>query len=530
MKHSFLSFFAILFSFSFAFSQAPWHLDSTFNDDGISTLDFGESYESVFSIAVQADGKIVTGGFTEASGKQKYAVSRYLVDGTLDNTFNGTGSNTHHVGTEQLDVIYSIAIQIDGKIVAAGRSFNSQPAISVARYNVDGTLDNTFSGDGKLTTDPSAGGYGGEAQVVKLQADGKILVAGGAFDGSNQYFAVTRYLTDGTLDNTFGGDGIVTTDIFVYNSNEYANGLLIQPDGKIILTGSTYNTIINDVEVAAIRYNADGSLDVSFDGDGITTGDIGDTQDYMFCSALQADGKIIVAGFSVGSVADDDYDMSITRFNPDGSFDTGFDGDGKRIIDLTPDEDDVINAIAIQDDGKILLVGYNTTSFENHFTLTRLNSNGSTDIDFGVGGTFVSDFSPFDIGLSVAIQPDGKILAGGTTENYTGDTDMLLLRYSNEEDEPQTVENMNTISTIQVFPNPAHHNISLNFNLLNDAYLSFGLKDIYGKNITTFNQNVFYIAGNNKIQFSLPAGIASGTYFIAITNGGEIKGIPVIVE
>ncbi|MFI5170825.1 MAG: hypothetical protein ACHQFW_00455 [Chitinophagales bacterium] len=527
MKHLFSSVsFSIIF-LSLAFTQIPWQPDPLFGTDGIVITDFPDAYDAFFSLAIQPDGKIVAGGVTEYGSTQKYVIARYLTDGTLDNTFNGTGSNVHNIGTDLLDVIYSIGLQDDGKIVAAGRSFNlDKPVFSAARYNADGTLDNTFSGDGKLTFDISLGSYGCEANEVVIQPDGKILIGGGAFYGTDLAFGSARFLSDGTPDNSYGGDGIVVTSIFDYAATEFGTGLLLLPDGKIIISGATFNTDLSDVDIAMIKYNADGTPDMTFGDDGIAKCNI--AADYMACSALQEDGKIILAGFVEGFDGSSDQDCAIARFNSDGTPDYSFDGFGWRVIDLSPDYYDIINDVAVQEDGKILITGYRTVDFDYDLFVLRLNADGSNDSDFGDDGMLIVNESPTDIGLCLAIQTDGKIIAAGNTENDEN-TDMLMVRFTNEE-EQQSIENNDLVSSINIFPNPAHDVLELQFNLQGDENISFWLMDIYGRNIKTFSQSEFYLKGENSIRFSLPENIAAGTYILVAGNDITKNGVPIIIE
>jgi serralysin len=190
------------------FAQAGL-LDTTFGGDGKVTTDFTSRQDGASGIAIQPVGKIVAAGVAGYEGSNpKFAVARYNTDGTLDTTFAGDGKMSTDF-TSREDWVSGIAIQPDGKIVAAGfaglRSFSSSNSMfAVARYDTDGTLDPTFGGDGRVITDftPRDDLLAGFA----IQADGKILVSGGAgVYNANPKLAVARYNIDGTLDNTFSG-------------------------------------------------------------------------------------------------------------------------------------------------------------------------------------------------------------------------------------------------------------------------------------------------------------------------------------
>lgn len=211
---------------------------TTLNTPGLVTTDFGSNDEGNSAI-LQPDGKIIVAG-SGYSSNWDFAVARYNPDGTLDTTFSQDGKLTTDFGSH--DYGYSVTLQSDGKIIVAGHKKGDD--FAVARYNQDGTLDTTFSQDGKLTTDF---GFAVNARSVTLQADGKIIVA-----GSSGNFALARYNSDGTLDTAFDSDGKLTTD---FDSTTVAgNSVTLQADGKIIVAGSSYNGIMeNDFAVARYK-------------------------------------------------------------------------------------------------------------------------------------------------------------------------------------------------------------------------------------------------------------------------------------
>jgi uncharacterized delta-60 repeat protein len=219
----------------------------------------------------------------------------------LDPTFGGTGKvTTDFAGSD--DSAYSVTLQADGKIVAAGSSAPVSD-FAVVRYNTDGSLDTSFGGTGKVRTDVISYDV---ATSVAIQTDGKIVVAGYA-SGSNYDFALVRYHTDGSLDTSFGGMGKVTTD---FGSDDFASSVAIQADGKIVATGSSGGLSNNDF--ALVRYNSDGSLDASFGGTGKITTDFGSrAEDQARSVTIQADGKIVAAGYS-GHTAT--HDFALVRY------------------------------------------------------------------------------------------------------------------------------------------------------------------------------------------------------------------------
>ena len=252
-------------------------------------------------------------------------------------------------------------MQADGKILVAG---TSGADFALVRYNSDGSLDTSFSSDGKVTTDfgSSTSDYG---RSVTVQADGKILVAG----TSGADFALVRYNSDGSLDTSFSSDGGVTTDV---GASERGYGVTAQADGKILVAGPSYDYNSNKGDFALVRYNSDGSLDTSFSSDGKVTTDFGSERDYGESVTVQADGKILVAGTSNDNFA-------LVRYNSDGSLDTSFSSDGKVIPDFGGGASG--HSVTVQADGKILVAG---TSYRGgyKFALVRYNNDGSLDTSF----------------------------------------------------------------------------------------------------------------------------------------------------
>ncbi len=270
----------------------------------------------------------------------------------------------------------AVAIQQDGKIVVAGYAYGaSSEDFALARFNPDGTLDSTFDGDGRVLT--SLVSASDRITSIAIQADGKIVAAGIANDGQNDDFALARFNADGSLDISFDGDGKLTTS--VSPAFDQAKSVAVQPDGKIVVAG--YATVGSNDDFAVVRYNADGPLDTSFDGDGKVTTPVLSSRDQAFSVALQPDGKIVAGGYSTGS----GEDFSMVRYNTDGSLDTSFDGDGK-VTTLTPASLDQIRSIAVLPGGKILASGHSTLNTYYAFSFARYKANGSLDTGFDTDG------------------------------------------------------------------------------------------------------------------------------------------------
>ena len=268
------------------------------------------------------------------------------------------------------------------------------------------------------------------ARAVAIQPDGKIVVVGVSYNGTNYRTLVLRFSNDGTRDNTFGAEGV-----FTYGDkekgNHFGSGVALQPDGKIIVVG--HSSSGEKREVLVIRCNSNGSLDSTFWKGGVTRvttskGGEKESQDLSFGVALQPDGKIVVVGASYNGK---NYEAMLLRFNSDGSVDSSF-GKGGNVTYTGPSNANVWGrAIAIQPDGKIVMVGVGYTAKKCDVLTMRYNPDGSLDKAFGEGGIALSACPPGgqDFGRSIAIQPDGKIIVAGNTRSG-GNINALLLRYN----------------------------------------------------------------------------------------------------
>ena len=406
--------------FALARYNADGSLDTSFSGDGKLTIAIASADDVVKGVAIQADGRIVVAGFSNYGGPLRdFSLARVNTDGSLDTSFDGDGRLTTDFAST-IDEARCIALQADGKIVLAGYASDfSNLEFALARYNADGSLDTTFDNDGKSITSVSS--LDDDVRSIAIQPDGKIVVAGGANNGSNDDFALARYNSNGSLDNSFDGDGIVTTPIGP--SHDYIFGLALQADGKIVAAGTSNNGTNYDFELA--RYNANGSLDLTFDGDGKLSTPIGSGDEQAYTVAVQPDGKIVAAGYSSNG---GNADIALARYRADGSLDLSFNGPGKVTTPIGA-SDDSLHGIAAQADGKIVVAGYSNISGNDDFSLTRYHTDGSLDTSFDGDGKLMSAIgSSNDLATTVAVQPDGKIVVAGFSQNGS-DTDFALARY-----------------------------------------------------------------------------------------------------
>jgi uncharacterized delta-60 repeat protein len=360
---------------------APGDLDNSFDEDGSRELDFGGT-DVVRDVVVQPDGKLV---LTGDAGAENLLVTRLNPDGSLDSSFAGGGIRAYELGGVVTG--NAAALQSDGKIVAAAETV---PLVAtfpmLVRLNPDGSTDTGFADQGQRELLDANLRTAGD---VLVQPDGKIVVVGTQAGDNN--FAVARFNTNGTIDAGFAGDGTAEIE---FNSEAISIGraVAIQANGKIVVAG----TGGSGADTGVARLNADGSPDTSFDGDGRLEifHSNGSPRDVL----VQPEGKIVLALDNPG--------ISAIRLNPDGSLDTSFDGDGQL------DGPVRASAAVLQANGKILLAGRRDGN--EQAALVRLQPGGSLDSTFSADGLQVLE-PTFGNALGVALQANGRIVAGGTT-------------------------------------------------------------------------------------------------------------------
>ena len=393
-------------------------LDTSFDLDGIVITDFGYSTYAA-AAAIQADGKTLVAGEGYPNSSADFTLVRYNTDGKLDQSFGTGGKVTTDFGG--YDSCRAMAIRPDGRIILAGitnpgAGFNYN--IALARYKVDGSLDTSFGMGGMAVFDLLS-----QVSIfdVELQSDGRIVVAGFiTFDSSLPAvdFFVARFTSSGSPDLSFGGgDGFESTDFF--NPRDYAFSLVIQPDGKIVVAGGTNDEFGGsygylNFDYCMARYNADGSLDTSFGTGGrVVTESFGKGRPADLL--LVANGKIVQAVTS--QTPQTSYaDFALIRYNANGSVDTSFGTAGYTKVDLegTISLYDQAYGAALQPDGKIVVGGSTNNSRDSG--LARFNGNGSVDTSFGTNGVVVTDVDEFEYCTDIAVQGDGRIVTSLWTQ------------------------------------------------------------------------------------------------------------------
>ncbi len=401
------------FVFPIAFEAAPGDLDLTFGNGGIAINQFSP-ISVLYSIAIQPDGKIVAGGLDSGS----LLLVKYNSDGTLDSSFGSGGRIISTIASAAND----IALQPDGKIVVA-TYFNGD--FAVVRFNVDGTPDETFGNAGVITVDVSTSDI---ALALAIQADGKIVIAGNSCGATNDALTcdilLIRINANGTLDKSFGSGG--KTLLGDPGVADLGNSIAIQANGRIVLGGGsgTYYAGAVHPHFMVARFLNNGSIDRSFGSGGkVTIDTLGNTSE-VHSILLQSDGKILAAGNA--TVPFDS--VTLARYNGDGSLDPSF-GDAGLVITQIQGGGGSANAAVILGNGKIVTAGW----IIRDFGIIRYNPDGTLDQTFGSGGlvrTHVNGTNS-DYLYAVAIQPDGKIVGAGVTWTFPIWQNTAVVRYLN---------------------------------------------------------------------------------------------------
>lgn len=437
-------------------------LDLAFGNLGTANIDHPTDYLEASSMLVQPDGKILVAGklFMLNPSWSDFFIARLNPNGMLDLTFGTNGFFSTSIGN--YDEVKDLAIQSDGKIVVVGFTSEVFPYtetdIVVARLNGNGTLDQSFSFDGKLTLGLNELDY---AHAVGINSAGNIIVAGSTFiDASSERKGlVVSYNEDGTINNSFGTNGIRLTN---YSSGDALAGLAIGNDDKIVVVGSS-NVSGNSTNYMVLRLNADGANDESFSADGLMMVDFAGSNDYATDAIIQPDGKVLVAGRAGGNAR---FSGGLVRFQSNGLFDTSFGNNGKAMFSDGTDSN-TFEKIHLQSDGKILAAGSSTA--------------GSPPIR---GANMARIISGINIGI-------------GEFDAYIGST--------------------------LVYPNPITNNqVTVEYELKSDEMVSIELLDLLGKLITQIQPSIHQKAGSYQKTLVLPE-LSAGNYLMKLnTEKGSV--------
>jgi uncharacterized delta-60 repeat protein len=404
-------------------------LDTTFGLGGIVYSDFGFT-DFAGGVAIDGSHILVVGNILGNTTGEDFALLRFNADGSPDTTFGHNGVATTDIPGASDNFAQGVVVtQPDGKVLVAGTSYDVTARVTLARYNADGTPDTSFGAGGVVNLGFGASGYGTLAGVA-VTSSGQIIVAGTGFRSIDHDFAVARLNADGSLDTTFGQNGIAFAD---FGAEDTAVGVAIDSNGRIVVAGYTLHPgeglpRFDTLDFAVARFNADGSLDANFGNGGKVTSGLGSDYDSAVGVAIDGSGRIVVAGNTFPNYQPEEV---VVRYNADGSRDTTF---GPNQDGMAAVANFGYAASAVIDRSGRIIVGGTGGTFGDDFALVAFTPSGNLDTTFGPShdGTAVTDFAgSYDWIASLAIDPAGRIVAaGGSDQGSPNGNDFAVARYN----------------------------------------------------------------------------------------------------
>lgn len=402
---------------------AAGDLDPSFSHDGKVRTPVGGGNSGAAAVAIDSQGRIVLAGASQpasASGTS-IAVIRYRPNGTLDPTFSGDGKVITSMGPSVNGA--DMAIDSQGRIVVVGtRIVSGDRDFAVVRYRPNGTLDSTFSHDGKQTTDFGTADDG--ANAVAIDGQDRVIAGGTAGPIEQGHFTLTRYRTNGTLDPSFSGDGKQKTRI---KDASDIRGLAIDSQGRIVAAGGAFDGVQSDFALA--RYRPNGSLDPAFQGGTVLT-QIGASDDIVHDLTIDDQDRPVAVGQAQEGSAR--INVAAARYRTDGSADPTFSHDGKTITHVGVD-DSAAFGVTMDARGRAVVAGFgqgSTFILASEFAVARYRANGSLDPTFSGDGQKLTSFSSFgDSASGIAIDARGRLVLGGGASTSATENDFAAVRY-----------------------------------------------------------------------------------------------------
>ncbi|MBP6427847.1 MAG: T9SS type A sorting domain-containing protein [Bacteroidia bacterium] len=509
-----LPFKLIIISFLFslnAYSQAGI-IDSTFGINGVSQTPLSSTgLATSRNVIALSDGKYIVTGQVYVGSVSELCITRFNHNGTLDTQFGTNGKTTTAIPGGILNYSFCSVMQPDGKIVLGGHTYDgSGTQFVVARYDSTGNPDTQFGTGGFTIAGIGGTTFGDYAQGIALQSNGRIILAGTSYNGANTDFTMVAFDPNGIVDSSFGTNGSVITAIGSENDNCYS--IAVQNDDKILLAGDIQNG--NNYTFTCARYNENGSLDNSFSTNGIGQYPVGiNDDDYGYSIKVQNDKKIVFGGTAYNGF---DYDFVIVRIDSNGVLDNGFGSNGIAMRDFGTGNDDWGRAIEIQSGGKILVAG-KTSIIGSSFGVTRFNEDGTNDATFGTNGiSYIQVASAQHNIYGMTLDLNSDIVICGSAPASTPDN-FFLVRYHSGLN--TGIEDLTVNSDWSVYPNPNNGNFTVQAN---NKFDELEIIDISGKIIYKT------ISTDNNL-FSVSINLESGMYFLRLKKGNEIVSAPLII-
>jgi uncharacterized delta-60 repeat protein len=503
---------ALLSSFTFYFALAQYgEIDPSFGNNGFVEIAIGPYLDSkIRDTKLDSEQNIFSVGSAHNGTFSELFVLKLLPNGSPDNSFSGDGKATiPSFNTNTFGTCLSIDSQ--NRIVVAGHHYAvPYQQVFLARFLSNGTIDNTFGENGTLSI--PIGNNNAYCNDVTIDNNDRIVIAGYVnFDNLGEDFFVMRFDNTGNFDTSFGNNGIVgnVNDI----SSGYHPNLAIQEDNKIIVAGT--GGIAGTPHYCVLRFNTDGSLDSDFNNDGIVTTFIAGEYNSPYGVALRSDGSIITGGLSGYWQS---VDISFSQYSDNGDLDTSFGNNGTLTQNVNGGTDQVTDLILQPDEKMLASVATVGPDGTYDYFVIRYNVDGTLDNTFGLSGLVQVEFPNIDARAeSLVLQNDGKIVVAGYSQtintNYTA-----FVRLSSGL--PVDIDERTSKPSTQIYPNPTTHYLTIRDN--HGPIGSVRFFDIYGKEIHP------RCAQSDKSQWDLSS-LSSGNYFLQITIGDDITCHPFMI-
>lgn len=508
--------------FSLIRLEESLEIDANYGTNGFVVQNCGTGISEAASLFIDDQNRVVVGGealYTDGTTivnlERPFStgfVSRFQPDGIQDTTFS---SNGYWASVEGASILKWTIPQPDGRIIVAGGTDElwESPYFTVARLMPDGSRDTTFGYYSGSVGFYFENAYEAYAGAVALTPDHAILVMGKIVDNENNHkIAVVRFLGDGWVDDLFGSYGVVLSDAIPGGFKVTAG--LVQPDGKILLAGTNNNPWPN---IFLMRFMPNGSPDNSFGTGGLVLKPYAGEAYYLNDMQLQADGQILLCGSQGGNIF-------VGRLNPDGTKDLTFSNDGLVVVNTGTVE--AGNSLAVQADGKIVVAGYSgsTTAAANANPLIlRLLQDGTPDSTFAGFGYVATNLPGNNQLKALAIQSDGSYVAAGYSNN-----DYLLIRYLSHLSVGLLVEPV-PLFEVLVYPNPIQGTATFNYSLPEPTVVSLELFDMQGKRCHSFLQNDYRPQGDNNETLLFPQALMPGNYVLRLQTEKGSRSVRVMV-
>lgn len=489
-------------------------LDPAFGTDGYVTFTLGNENVYVADALVLPNGKIlgVAGVYHPTAD---IAVQGYNADGTLDDTFGDAGVVTIDVNDGSEDQPTDAFLQADGKIVIVG---STDGAVLVVRLLADGSLDDTFSGDGWTMYDVIADELDYVGNCVVRPTGEVVVICSNENASGNGYGSVVQFTPNGVLDADFGTNGVLTLNNGFGSTTEWLHDIELSPSGTLHVLGTAITDLNSTDDTYVYRITPAGTLDVAFDGDGHRRVIIGTDHDLPSALAVTMDGQLLVAGSTNQEGEDHPF---VARLNADGTFDAAFGDGGVRIItDITGQ---YVGDLLVHPSGQVVFCGEAYNGSGTDMLIGRLTADGSSDATFGTGGTtrtLVGSSGGFESGGTLALAADGNyIMTGATGTAMAGTLTQVILKYSSGN---STGIAEGAAAAFNFYPNPTSGRLWIS-GPAQRTFSRVRIADAQGRTV-----GLVAISADGAVE--LPGTLEAGVYYVGGVGEGGVGRVVVLVR